>query len=235
MVQILMLMKVRFQILMQIYLIQRQILGKVRAMHHVRNLKKLKVGRKSKKIKDSDSNLSFSSSDSDSDEKKKKKKHKKSGIKAKASDSVKFPQKYPQAFLRYEFVSPNVTFEKLNLNLFVCEELEILSDKRIKEPEKSGRLKLLKKIMYNSTSYDFLTLKSFYAACLREIDVGNKTWEDDFSAIEMVILQKHVPKTKDGIQFGRKSFKFDKKSDIPVDSTAVKEKVWFCSFYQRNK
>ena len=70
---------------------------------------KSKVGRKSKKIKDSDSNLSFSSSDSDSDEKKKKKKHKKSGIKAKASDSVKFPQKYPQAFLRYEFVSSNVT------------------------------------------------------------------------------------------------------------------------------
>ena len=78
-------------------------------------------------------------------------------------------------------------------------------------------------------------MKSFYAACLREIEVGNKTWEDDFSAIEMVILQKHVPKTKDGIQFGRKPFKFDKKSDTPVDSTDVKEKVWFCSFYQRNK
>lgn len=71
-------------------------------------------------------------------------------------------------------------------------------------------------------SYDFSTLKSFYAVCLREIEVGNKTWEDDFSAIEMVILQKHVPKTKDGIQFGRKSFKSDKKSDTPVDSTDVK-------------
>ena len=44
---------------------------------------KLKVGRKSKKIKDSDSNLSFSSSDSDSDEKKTGKKHKNQALKQK--------------------------------------------------------------------------------------------------------------------------------------------------------
>ena len=196
--------------------------------------KKSKKGRKSKKGKDSDTNLSFSSSDS-SDEKKKKKNKKLSGIKAKASDSVKCPQKYPQAFLRYEFVSSNVTFEKLDLNLFVCGELEIISDKKTKEPEKSGRLKLLKKIMYNSSCYEFVTLKSFYAACLREIEVGNKTWEDDFSTMEMVIMQKHVPKTKSGTQFGKKPFKFDKKSENPADGSDTKEKVWFCSYFQRNK
>ena len=89
--------------------------------------------------------------------------------------------------------------------------------------------------MYNSSSYEFATLKSFYAACLREIEVGNKTWEDDFSTIEMVILQKHVSKSKGGDHFGRKPFKVDKKSDSPKDSTDSKEKLWFCSFYQRNK
>ena len=164
--------------------------------------KKSKKGRKSKKGKDSDTNLSFSSSDS-SDEKKKKMNKKKSGIKAKASDSVKCPQKYPQAFLRYEFVSSNVTFEKLDLNLFVCGELEIISDKKTKQPEKSGRLKLLKKIMYNSSCYEFVTLKSFYAACLREIEVGNKTWEDDFSTMEMVICRNVVPKPKVGFSLGK--------------------------------
>ena len=115
------------------------------------------------------------------------------------------------------------------------EELEIISDKKTKEPEKSGRLKLLKKIMYNSSCYEFVTLKSFYAACLREIEVGNKTWEDDFSTMEMVILQKHVPKTKSGTQFGKKPFKFDKKSENPADGSDTKEKVWFCSYFQRNK
>ena len=139
-----------------------------------RKSKKSRKGKKICKSSDSDSNLSFSSSNSDSDKKKKKNKHKKSGIKAKASDSVKFPQKYPQAFLRYEFVSENVSFEKLDLNLFVCTELEIISDKKVKEPGKSGRLKLLKKIMYNCSSYEFSTLKSFYAACLQEIEVGKK-------------------------------------------------------------
>ena len=126
---------------------------------------------------------------------------------------MNFPKKCPQAFLRYEFVSENVTFEKLDLNLFVCGELEIISDSRIKESEKSGRLRLLKKIMYNSSSYEFATLKSFYAACSREIEVGNKTWENDFSTIEMVILQKHIPKSKSAGQGGRKPFNFDKKID----------------------
>ena len=132
-------------------------------------------------------------------------------------------------------MSLNVAFEKLDLNHFVCGELEIFSDKRIKEHGKSGRLKLLKKIMYNSTSYDLSTLKYFYAACLREIEFGNKTWKDDFSAVERVILQKNVPKANGGIQFGRKTFKFYKTSDSPADSTDVKDKVLFCSFYQRNK
>ena len=45
---------------------------------------------------DSLSGVSFSSSESDSDEKKRKKKIK-SGIKAKASDSVRKSQRYPQA------------------------------------------------------------------------------------------------------------------------------------------
>ena len=89
-----------------------------------------------------------------------------------------------------------MSFEKLDLNLFVAGEIEIISDPKIKEIERLGRLKLLKKIMYNNTCYEFNTLKSFYAACLREIEVGNKTWADDFTSIESAILQKHIPKSK---------------------------------------
>ena len=40
--------------------------------------------------------------------------------------------------------------------------------------ERSGRINLLKKMMYLNTSYDFRTLKSYYAACLNEKNATNK-------------------------------------------------------------
>ena len=70
--------------------------------------------------------------------------------------------------MRYEYISCNV-------NLFVAGEIEIISDRRTKEKERNGRLDLLKKIMYLSTSYDFGTLKSYYGAVLREIELGKKS------------------------------------------------------------
>ena len=187
---------------------------------------------------DTDSRYSFSSSDSDdSNESKKKKKSKrkiKSGIKARASDSVRKSQRYPQAQLRFEFVSANVTFDKLDLNLFVAGELEIITDVRTKNKERNGRLDLLKKIMYLSTSYDFSTLKSYYAAVLREIELGKKSWSDDFQYIEAAILSKHTPKSKSSFQ-PKRSFaaKYQKKNKNETNDT--EEKLWFCSQYQRNK
>ena len=103
---------------------------------------------------ESDLSVSYESSDSSSSDnrrKKKKNKKKKSGIKTKASDTVHFTQKYPQAYLRYEFTSSNISFDKLDFNLFIAGELEIISSKKIKEVERSGRLNLLKKIMYLNT------------------------------------------------------------------------------------
>ena len=120
-----------------------------------------------KKSSDTDTSISFDSSDSSSssssDKKKKKKKKdkkKKSGIRAKASDTVHFPQKYPQAYLKYEFTSFNLSFQSLEMNLFCAGELEIIGNAKIKEVERSGRINLLKKIMYLNTAYDFKTLKS---------------------------------------------------------------------------
>ena len=61
------------------------------------------------------------------------------------------------------------------MNLFIAGELEIISNSRINEVERSGRINLLKKMMYLNTSYDFRTLKSYYAAWLNEIELGLKT------------------------------------------------------------
>lgn len=177
---------------------KRKLLNLIRSQEIQLTLSKKVTLRIFDKESDTESQYSFSSSDSDeSNENKKKKKSKKkikSGIKAKASDSVRKSQRYPQAQLRFDFVSANVTFDKLDLNLFVAGELEIITDVRTKDKEKDGRLNLLKKIMYLSTSYDFNTLKSYYAAVLREIELGKKSWSDDFQYIEAAILSKHVPK-----------------------------------------
>lgn len=176
---------------------------------------------------DTDVSNSYESSDSSSDTGKKKKNKKKSGIRAKASDTVRFPQKYPQAYLKYEFINSNISFEKLDLNLFIAGELEIISSPKIKEVERSGRINLLKKIMYLSTSYDFKTLKSYYAACLNEIEIGLKTWKDDFQQIESAILSKHIPRSFKKSQFKNKEDTENKK--------ASDEKLWFCGLYNRNK
>ena len=54
-------------------------------------------------------------------------------------------------------------------------ELEIIGDVRTEKVESSGRLSLLKKLMYLSTVYDLNTLKAYYAGVLRDIEVGAKT------------------------------------------------------------
>ena len=109
--------------------------------------------------------------------------------------------------------------------------MEIISDKKTKQPE-SGRLKLLKKIMYNSSCYEFVTLKSFYAACLREIEVGNKTWEDDFSTMEMVICRNVFPKPKVGFSLGKSPSNLIKSLKILLMVPTLKKKCGFVPIFK---
>ena len=87
-----------------------------------------------------------SSTDSDSSKKKKKKhkskKHKKSGINAKSSDKVKDPQRWPHAYLQYEFVNKQVKFDELDFKLFLAGEISIISADDLSETERKVRLDL---------------------------------------------------------------------------------------------
>jgi hypothetical protein len=134
-------------------------------------LKKEKSGKKSKSYHDD------GSSDSDTSDYsiKKSSYSKKSGISSKSSDHVKFQQKYPHAFLRYEHVNSSVQFESLEMNLFVARELEIISQSTTKKKEREARLEFLKRFMYLNNSYEFSILKSLYAAILREIELEHKS------------------------------------------------------------
>lgn len=162
---------------------------------------------------------------------KKKKKSKKSGIQAKISDKVKNRQDYPQAHLRYDFVSKKLEFQNLDMNLFVAGELEIISQCKHSK-ERNGRIDLLKKLMYLCSSYDFTVARALYAAVLREIELGHKDWGDDFHYVESAVLARHRQKVRSN--FGSSS---DQKTKSYHYSSAEdsSEKIWFCALFQRNK
>lgn len=190
----------------------------------------LQVEDKSSDISLSDLNLSNDDSASSSDKIEHKSKHslhkKKSGIKAKSSDKVLSPQKWPHAHLQFEYVNKQVKFDDLDFKMFIAGELEIISGAHISNTERIGRLDLLKKIVYYSSTYEFKGLKSFYAAWLREIELGKKSWSDDPQQLETAILTKYLRTTK-----GPSSIPKREPSKNSVDA----EKVWFCNMYQRNK
>ena len=95
------------------------------------------------------------------------------------------------------------------------------------ETERKGRLDLLQKIIYFSNTYEFNGLKAYYAAWLREIELGKKNWSDDPQQIETAILSKYLLKNKGFSGFSKK--------DTSSKTDSNDDKTWFCSDYQRNK
>jgi len=73
----------------------------------------------------------------------------------------------------------------LQFNLFVAGELKIISNKKIDEIEKTGRIKLLKKISYYTELYEWKGIKKFYAHIIRQIENGLSTWSQDCSGVEI--------------------------------------------------
>ncbi|CAC5400129.1 unnamed protein product [Mytilus coruscus] len=121
--------------------------------------------------------VTSSKSDTDSSRKKKslKKRKVKSGMVAQASDDVQNPQTWPHTTLQYEYINKSVSFQDLDLKLFVAGELEIIGSSKIKTDERNTRLSLLKKIVYYSSIYQWKSLLDFYGAFLRQIETGVKT------------------------------------------------------------
>ena len=121
-------------------------------------------------------------------------------------------------------MSKQVKFEQLDFKLFIAGELEIISEEDLTKSELEGRLSLLKKIVYYSSTYEFESLTKVYASWVREIEVGRKKWSDDPSSWESAFLSKYVIKSN-------KQFTPGRKENVSNND----ERVWFCSAYQRNK
>ena len=78
--------------------------------------------------------------------------------------------------MQFKFVNKQLKFDELDFKMFIVGELEIISSVNLPKLERIGRLALLKNIIYYSNTYDFKGLKSFYAAWLRLIKLGEETW-----------------------------------------------------------
>ena len=68
---------------------------------------------------------------------------------------VRYPQKWPQSHLQFEYVNYQVKFDELDFKLFISGELEVISDPELTPSEKTGRLTLFKKIIYYYSTYEF--------------------------------------------------------------------------------
>ena len=86
-------------------------------------------------------------------------------------------------------------------------------------------MKLLQKISYFGCIYQWSACLDFYAAWLRQIELGRKSWSDDPQNLESVILSGHnLPR-----QLRQTNFRTISKNQNS------KEQIWFCVKYQRNK
>lgn len=141
---------------------------------------------------------------------------------AMATDHVVNPQIWPQTNLQYEYVSKGVTFQQLDFKLFVAGELEIISSKTIRDKEKKARVALLTKIVYYSSVYHWKALLEFYAAFVRQIESGQRSWGDSSVDLEVPILSKHVKQ-----DFNKSNNTFKKDNNYRT--------VWYCFLYQKNK
>lgn len=161
----------------------------------------------------------------------------KSGLDIGINDGgVKFPQRCPHTALQNEFVSLNLTFRKLDLRLFVLGELEILSGGSISKIEKEGRERLLKRILYHSGHFDWQCMLDLYAAVIKKIESGERSWAADFTDLEHMILTMR-PKT---ISSGNSVFKSGgSASGLGFESRKFaddkQDRVLFCNKFQRGE
>ncbi|CAC5390966.1 unnamed protein product [Mytilus coruscus] len=89
---------------------------------------------------------------------------------------------------KYEYVSKDGEFKQLNFKILVAGELEIINNFCKNKSEKERRLKLSQKVAYFSSIYHWASVLEFYAAWLRLIELGRKTWSADSQMLENVML-----------------------------------------------
>ena len=116
----------------------------------------------------------------------------KSGLVAKSTDQVRFPQTWPHVALQDEFFQQSLEFKDLDFRLFVAGELEIATSPDISERERTGRLLLLKQLAYLNGAHQWDIIRNIYLSVVRKIELGSLNWGSSFLPEIQWILTKHT-------------------------------------------
>jgi len=151
-----------------------------------------------------------------------------SGILARASDTVKYPQDWPHIALQGDRVTGSYTFHELDVKLFVTGELELISRIYISSGEQEGRLRLLRQLMYLSRVYEWPNILKLYAEVVTMIEEGSLSWLSSFEdTINWAI-------NRDGVQGIVKGPKKPNTSNTQKKPQYRSARPTYCKDYQQN-
>ena len=118
---------------------------------------------------------------------------------ARTSQKIKYEVDWAHHWLGKEFEANPVPFGQLKLSHYITGETDILI--HYDKPEEfRARLRLMRKIGYWSTKYDWTNARNVYAAIMRGIETGRETWNFDLREYEDMMLtpvKSHQIMTKD--------------------------------------
>ena len=153
---------------------------------------------------------------------------KRSGLTVKAADIVVHPQIWPHTSLQDEFASKGIEFNDLDFRLFIAGELETVTGAGIGRTERTGRLRLLKQLVYLKGSYDWETLKHVYVAIVRKIELDRAAWSDDFVSDIQWMVTKYMTQPR--------TAKWRGKSSAPAaDTKQNSDNTWYCAEFQQGR
>ena len=149
-----------------------------------------------------------------------------SGIIAKPTDTVMFPQNWPHIALTSDKVGGAYTFQDLDIRLFVTGELTLLSSHRISPDEHEGRIRLLRQLISLSRVYEWAVIMKLYTEVVSQIENGLIIWGSSFESTIQWALANHnstLPAAKSPVnktQYAKKS--------------SGKTRPTYCKEYQTN-
>ena len=151
---------------------------------------------------------------------------KKSGLVAKSSDAVRYPQLWPHVALQDEYLYKGVSFNELDFRLLIAGELEIISSESISNLERNGRLRLLKRLTYLHGVHGVDCLKGIYTAIVRKIELGLLKWDSDFISEIQWLVTKQVAGMGTTSRGAQKGGTHDRKP---------RDRVWYCLDFNQGK
>lgn len=169
----------------------------------------------------------------------------KSGKSRMLTDSVIKEELWPHTGLKFSYGCNNVSYDKLDINLFVAGYVNNILIAKTPSSMVSFKLKHLEKLMYFSRMHSWGSCLAYNEAVFTEIERGHKSWESSFMDLEFVLRfgsQANNTSNNSYNNFQPRS-NYNRKGPVStaVSSTAsVSSKprdngIWYCSKFNRGQ